>query len=44
MDETDEGQAMTPLPIDSPLWAVGFILASWGWDWIVLAVIEEILR
>ena len=39
-----EGAQMTPLPIDSPLWTLAFLLASWGWDWVVLAVIQEILR
>ena len=34
---------MTPLPIDSPLWALGFLLASLAWDWMLWVLAEAVL-
>ena len=39
-----EGERMTPLPIDSPVWALGFLMASLAWDWMLWVLAAAVLR
>ena len=41
--ERKKGEAMTPLLIDSPLWTLGFLLASVAWDWMLWVLAEAVL-